>query len=132
MKIFLLSFVMLTFAAFSASACELVSDSTHPLRDCPPDVMQHMEREAACAHWGGEEPYDDARREMILKALDELRCDEPLFCSRHMLLEKYRGTAESSVIAAGLRIIAGEDWADDPFYLKVAAGCGADAREEEE
>lgn len=132
MKAFLFSFIALAFAAFSASACEVTASGSNPVQGCPTDIMQHMDREAMCVHWAGEEPYDDERREMILKALEELHCDEPLLCDRHALLQKYKGTIESSVLAQGLRVIAGEDWAEDPFYLEVAASCGAGDKNESE
>lgn len=102
------------------------------VRGCPPDITQHMKREAMCAHWGGEGPYDDERREMILKALEELRCDESLLCDRHALLRRYQG-AEGAVIAEGLRMSLGDDWAEDPFYLEMVADCGGgDENESEE
>lgn len=41
----------------------------------PRDVGQFMMRYASCEHWGGEEPYDAARRREIERAVRELRCD---------------------------------------------------------
>ena len=40
----------------------------------PADVQAFMVRAADCNHWGGEEPYDAARRREINKAVAELRC----------------------------------------------------------
>jgi hypothetical protein len=37
-------------------------------------VTRFVERAEICGHWMGEEPYDDARRAEIEKALRELRC----------------------------------------------------------
>lgn len=37
-------------------------------------VTRFVERAEMCAHWGGEEPYDAARRAEIDRNLDDLRC----------------------------------------------------------
>lgn len=37
-------------------------------------VTRFVERAEMCAHWGGEEPYDEARRAEIDRNLDDLRC----------------------------------------------------------
>ena len=37
-------------------------------------VTRFVERAEMCAHWGGEEPYDDARRAEIDRNLNDLRC----------------------------------------------------------
>ena len=40
----------------------------------PGAVRTFIGRRALCNHFGGEEPYDEARRRDILRALNELRC----------------------------------------------------------
>ena len=37
-------------------------------------VTRFVERAEMCAHWAGEEPYDDARRAEIDRNLGDLRC----------------------------------------------------------
>ena len=37
-------------------------------------VTRFVERAEMCAHWAGEEPYDDARRAEIDRNLTDLRC----------------------------------------------------------
>ena len=37
-------------------------------------VTRFVERAEMCAHWSGEEPYDDARRAEIDRNLNDLRC----------------------------------------------------------
>ncbi len=37
-------------------------------------VTRFIERAEMCAHWSGEEPYDDARRAEIERNLRDLRC----------------------------------------------------------
>ncbi|HYC98836.1 hypothetical protein [Brevundimonas sp.] len=37
-------------------------------------VTRFVERAEMCAHFSGEEPYDDARRAEIDKALSDMRC----------------------------------------------------------
>lgn len=41
----------------------------------PSDVYDYVGRWVGCSHWGGEEAYDDDRREEIKKAVVELRCE---------------------------------------------------------
>lgn len=37
-------------------------------------VTRFVERAEMCGHWAGEEPYDEARRAEIDRALNDLRC----------------------------------------------------------
>lgn len=37
-------------------------------------VARFVERAEMCAHWAGEEPYDEARRAEIDRNLNDLRC----------------------------------------------------------
>ena len=37
-------------------------------------VTRFVERAEMCAHWSGEEPYDEARRAEIDRTLNDLRC----------------------------------------------------------
>jgi len=59
---------MLTLAAAAAalSGCATSYSDTA--------VTRFVERAEMCAHWAGEEPYDDARRAEIDRTLSELRC----------------------------------------------------------
>lgn len=41
----------------------------------PTEVFDFVGRRALCEHWGGEEGYDDDRRNQIADALTRLRCD---------------------------------------------------------
>jgi hypothetical protein len=54
----------------------------------PAPVRRYVERRAMCNHWGGEEPYDAARRREIARAVRALRCtridrDEAVLRRRH-------------------------------------------------
>jgi len=40
----------------------------------PTELFDYAGRRAGCAHWGGEEPYDAARRAEIARAVAELGC----------------------------------------------------------
>jgi hypothetical protein len=42
----------------------------------PPEVLAFIDRTEACLHWGGEEPYDEARKAEIEAAWKDLRCDD--------------------------------------------------------
>ena len=44
-------------------------------RGLPPDASALVYRIADCNHWGGEEPYDDARKAEIEKAMNQLDCN---------------------------------------------------------
>jgi hypothetical protein len=54
------------------------------------DVIAYLDKQASCAHFGGEEPYDEERRQFIEAAMKG--CDK-LEAKRHALLRKYRGNA---------------------------------------
>lgn len=41
----------------------------------PAPVAALIDRMVQCQHWGGEEPYDAARRREIAHAVRQLRCD---------------------------------------------------------
>ncbi len=56
----------------------------------PADVAALIDRFVDCNHWGGEEPYDKARRKEIEKAITELRCTR-LDADEAKLLKKYPG-----------------------------------------
>ena len=49
--------------------------SPSPAAIVPAAVRAFIDRSAACLHWGGEEPYDPARRLEIERAVRALRCD---------------------------------------------------------
>ena len=40
----------------------------------PPVIRRFIARRAMCNHWGGEEPYNAARRREIVRAVRGLRC----------------------------------------------------------
>ncbi len=42
-------------------------------KDQPRDVKKLIDRLAGCAHWSGEEPYDNERKEEIASAMRNLR-----------------------------------------------------------
>lgn len=44
-------------------------------RQIPADVFAWVQRNMACAHWSGEEPYDAGRAARIEAALSDARCD---------------------------------------------------------
>jgi hypothetical protein len=44
-------------------------------RGLPPDASALVYRIVDCNHWGGEEPYDNARKAEIEKAMDQLDCN---------------------------------------------------------
>ena len=57
---------MLGAAAVALSGCATSYSDTA--------VTRFVERAEMCAHWSGEEPYDDARRAEIDRNLNDLRC----------------------------------------------------------
>ena len=44
------------------------------LKQAPADVVALVTRKLDCYHFGGEEPYDDARRAEILRNVTRLKC----------------------------------------------------------
>lgn len=59
--------LVLTVAAVFLSGCASTSFSEDA-------VTRFVERAQMCEHWMGEEPYDEARRAEIDKALTDMRC----------------------------------------------------------
>lgn len=57
----------------------------------PSDIAAYTQRREACNHWGGEEPYDKARRAEINRAVAKLNC-EALDADEKTLLRRYRST----------------------------------------
>jgi len=55
----------------------------------PPDIAAYVERRKGCNHFGGEEPYDKARREEINRAVAKLSCNA-LDGDEKALLRRYR------------------------------------------
>lgn len=43
-------------------------------KTAPAEIAAYMDRTEGCWHFAGEEPYDDARRAEINRALIELKC----------------------------------------------------------
>jgi hypothetical protein len=67
---------ILTGLAFAASARGDYQSTMDALtRGLPPDASALVHRIVDCNHWGGEEPYDDARRAEIDKAMNQLDCN---------------------------------------------------------
>lgn len=59
--------VLVLISAVALSACAATSYGGDA-------VTRFIERADMCAHWSGEEPYDDARRAEINNALRRSRC----------------------------------------------------------
>lgn len=59
----------------SALAYPTDADLCRLERSTPPDAVDFMQRWAMCAHWAGEEAYDDERAREIRRAVRALRCD---------------------------------------------------------
>jgi hypothetical protein len=66
-------------------------------RGLPPDATALVYRIVDCNHWGGEEPYDDARRAEIAKAMDALECNA---LSRDEAVLRQRYAANKAVLEA--------------------------------
>jgi len=65
------------FAALSAAAFSQTTVPYDPpmVKGMPTDVAAYLERQGMCGHFGGEEAYDEERRQELIKASQELRCD---------------------------------------------------------
>jgi hypothetical protein len=57
--------------------------------ELPKDVTALLKRMDECEHWGGEEPYDDARKQEITEAVGRLKCDD-VAKDRAKILKKYK------------------------------------------
>jgi hypothetical protein len=74
-KLVTLAVCLLTGLTLTPCLAETAKDPLAELQaGLPLPVAALIERIVDCAHWGGEEPYDAARRAEINKAVRELRC----------------------------------------------------------
>ncbi len=58
------------------------------VKGLPKDVVALLRRMESCQHYGGEEPYDQARRKQIEVAVQKLRCDR-LDADKEKALKKH-------------------------------------------
>lgn len=68
----------------------------------PKMVRDFVARRLQCNHWGGEEPYDAARRREISRAVKALRCNS-LDRDEARLLRRYRDNAELPALLVAVR-----------------------------
>jgi len=59
----------------AAAAAEPADPVTQLKAGMPTPVAALIERMVQCQHWAGEEPYDNARRAEIARAVRRLRCE---------------------------------------------------------
>jgi hypothetical protein len=90
------------FASVSRANVDPLADL---IKGQPKDVAAVAERIAMCAHFGGEEPYDAARRREILAAVKKYRCDK-LDQDEAALRKRYKGN--SSVLGGFKRPMNGK------------------------
>lgn len=68
----------------------------------PKTVRAFIARRTDCNHWGGEEPYDAARRREINRAVRDLRCTR-LDRDEAKLIKHMRGNAELIALLDAVR-----------------------------
>lgn len=91
-------------------ACDPVP---YGLQTCPSDIKEFLGRVESCNHWAGEEPYDDARRKEIEKALEEDKC-KALPCDYQALLREYSTrTKQRKMIEGNVEKITGSPYMND-------------------
>lgn len=59
------------------------------IKGLPRDVTALLKRMDGCNHFGGEEPYDEARAEEISKAVNTLKCTD-VENDKKNLMKKYK------------------------------------------
>lgn len=65
---------MIALLMLSGLAAAADVDLDGAIRAAPAPVRAFIQRRDECEHWGGEEPYDKARRREIEAAVRDLRC----------------------------------------------------------
>ena len=94
LKLFCFAIMIVSFSGQSFAGGEHVFNGCDPkpygLTECPEDINQFLQRAETCQYFGGEEPYDDARRAEIENAMKQAEC-EWQSCSFHTLMKKYEG-----------------------------------------
>ena len=74
------------------------------LKNAPADVVALVGRRLDCLHWGGEEPYDAARRAEILAAVTRLKCGT-LGADEEVLRRKYAQSPPSLAVLDAARAL---------------------------
>ena len=80
---------MKRFILLSGPLLALMLASTAAAAWTPSDIATYAERRKGCNHFGGEEPYDKARREEINRAVEKLNC-RAIDSDEKALLRRYR------------------------------------------
>lgn len=65
------------------------------VKGLPKEVISILERVDGCIHFGSEEPYDEQRKNEILRAVKKLKCDS-IDKDRSVILKKYKN--QNSII----------------------------------
>jgi hypothetical protein len=93
------------------------------LKNSPSDVVALVGRRLECQHWGGEEPYDAARRAEILAAVTRLKCGT--LGADEEVLRSQEGQWETVLHAS--RRMRGSTLADPVFDIHYNARDGGGA-----
>lgn len=88
---YLVFFVLSAFAGSTFAGYE--EDIAAIGKDMPKPVKKVIDRQIACNHWAGEEPYDAERATEINAAVTQLKCNK-LDQDEAMLIEKYKSRPE--------------------------------------
>jgi hypothetical protein len=98
LRVFILSSIVLASAiAVSANEFAGLPEVRALTKGKPRDVQNFISRVAECHHWGGEEPYDEARKKEIMDAVKKAGCDE-IDADKNKLLKKYK--KRKSIVSA--------------------------------
>lgn len=62
----------------------------YQMETCPHDIQAWMDRAGGCAHFSGEEAYDEDRGAFLKEQMDQLQCAQ-LGCDFDALFGKYEG-----------------------------------------
>ena len=100
--LFILAIVCLAAGPALAAAAQKPVSREQLITRQPKTVRDFVARRLQCNHWGGEEPYDAARRREISRAVKTLRCNS-LDRDEARLLRRYPDNAELPALLAGVR-----------------------------
>lgn len=103
MKLSIIFLLIIQFGCSTSPTKETVSEvgyktqweqdfDTHT-KELPRDVVNLLKRVDSCNHFGGEEPYNEDRRQEILKKLKEHQCNS-VEEDQSEILSKYEGRGD--------------------------------------
>ena len=97
------------FAGNCATSDPFPYESPYDIEECPADIQDWLDRANACAHFAGEEAYDEERAAELDQIMNENQCDY-IACDFEDLFAKYEGDIVYTGVITGYgEVLYGEE-----------------------